>query len=345
MRVSYWDNWKGIAIIAVVFIHATGGAGAFDKGSFNWIFGISIRQLVDFAVPIFLAISGYFSAKNLEGSLINYYKLRLLRILTPYLIWTAIYILIRTPTDFPDYKEILQGFFFGTGIGVGYFVIVLFQFVILTPLYLKIDKKSTHLLIIVVTSIAGSIFIYYVSIFNQNHALSKFPLYALPFIAWYPFYHLGFFMARYKEDLLIDSRFKILSIAGFAIALLLSFCEGFYWAYDQNYNFGSSQLKITSMTASMFLFFIAISIKDRKSFLSRKTKLTWIGQNSYAIYLTHMLFLTASQKILNRLDAADSYYAALVLTYTSITLILCAATIACIHKLSTPSYSRTILGN
>ena len=74
MRISYWDNWKGIAIIAVVAIHASNGTAAFEEGSFNWLFGLTFRQFIDFAVPLFLAMSGYFSVKNSSGNPISYYK-------------------------------------------------------------------------------------------------------------------------------------------------------------------------------------------------------------------------------------------------------------------------------
>jgi fucose 4-O-acetylase-like acetyltransferase len=40
MRISFWDKWKGVAIIAVVLIHALGSTANFPVGSLNNDFGI-----------------------------------------------------------------------------------------------------------------------------------------------------------------------------------------------------------------------------------------------------------------------------------------------------------------
>lgn len=72
MRESYWDSWKGVAIIAVVAIHASGATQFFEDGSFNWYFGLVLRQFIDFAVPLFLAMAGYFSMKGATDNPIYY---------------------------------------------------------------------------------------------------------------------------------------------------------------------------------------------------------------------------------------------------------------------------------
>ncbi|WP_338919202.1 acyltransferase [Pseudomonas silesiensis] len=345
MRDSYWDNWKGIAIIAVVAIHASGGTAMFQEGSFNWLFGLTLRQFIDFAVPLFLAMSGYFSVNGSNGNVLSYYKGRFIRIIIPYLIWTAAYILIKTPTEAPSLGELASGIIFGTGIGIGYFVIVLSQLVILTPLYSKIQKPSHHIIIMAIASAIGTIFVYYFSVFNPHHLLSKFPAYALPFFAWYPFYHAGYFLARYKENLKIDSTFRKIAIFGFTVSLAFSLIEGSFWAYNENYSFGVSQLKLTSLSASLFLFFIAVSFKDKNTFLNRYTPISWLGANSYAIYLMHMLFLIAIQKLLKQSDNIYSFQPIYILLSAATAILTCAVVVFASQKTMPKSFSRNVLGN
>ncbi len=345
MRVSYWDNWKGIAIIAVIAIHASNGTATFQEGSFNWLFGLTLRQFIDFAVPFFLAMSGYFSAKVSNESLLSFYKGRFIRILIPYLIWTAIYLLAKTPTILPSLSECFQGVFFGTGIGIGYFVIVLSQFVILTPLFAKIQKKWHHVAIMITISIMGSIFVYYFSAINTDHFLSQFPAYALPFFAWYPFYHSGYFMARYKNELKLNSTLIKTATFGLALSLTLSLCEGLFWAYNHNYSFGVSQLKATSLAASLFLFILAVSLSEKKTLLHRYSAITWLGENSYVIYLSHMLFLTIIQKILRQSDSIYSLQPLTILLSVALSLILCTGLIKTCSKILPRNISKHLLGN
>lgn len=345
MRVSYWDNWKGIAIIAVVAIHASGNTGNFQEGSFNWAFGLTIRQIIDFAVPMFLAMSGYFSVKNSDGNPIQYYKGRFSKLIVPYLAWTAFYIALKTPTIPPSFSEILKGVFFGTGIGIGYFVIVLSQFIILTPLLSRIEKKEHHIAIIIAMSALGSIFTYSFFATNPEHILSKFPANGLPFFVWYPFYHSGYFLARYKNDIKLSEANKSKLACGVLFFLTLSLLEGFFWATNNNYSFGTSQLKITSFATSLLLFIMAISLANKETPLSRPSIVSWLGENSYAIYLTHMLTLIASQKILKTSETLYSIQPLFITLSTILSIIACAILISATKKILPAALSKNITGN
>ncbi|SRR5579883_1404735 len=87
------DLLKGVAAYAVVFIHSLGGP--FGNTGF-WAEKIGLF-FTGFAVPFFLATSFYLMAQKLYCSNSPYsLKSRLKNILTPYLIWTLIYLLFRT---------------------------------------------------------------------------------------------------------------------------------------------------------------------------------------------------------------------------------------------------------
>ena len=51
-RDTYFDVLRGLAIIQVIGIHAYGGGN------------LELREILNMAVPLFLAISGYFIGKK-----------------------------------------------------------------------------------------------------------------------------------------------------------------------------------------------------------------------------------------------------------------------------------------
>jgi len=128
MRSNYWDGWKGVAIIAVVAIHASAELGNFPAESFNWYFGLVFRQFINFAVPLFLALAGFFAVRSSTDFGLDYYRKRLMRVLPPYLFWTVVFVLLKHPSHFFSPGALSKDIFLGTGIGIGYFVIVLVQF-------------------------------------------------------------------------------------------------------------------------------------------------------------------------------------------------------------------------
>lgn len=67
--VDYFDSWKGAAILAVIAIHAAGTALTFPPDSYNWDFGLLIRQPVNFAVAMFLCWAATSPATGRMGTL------------------------------------------------------------------------------------------------------------------------------------------------------------------------------------------------------------------------------------------------------------------------------------
>jgi peptidoglycan/LPS O-acetylase OafA/YrhL len=80
-----FDSFRGLAIIAVVAIHATYlGGSPYSLGFLPY------RQLLNAAVPALFFMSGYWSSKKPIKSLADYktfLKRRLSRIFVPYLFW------------------------------------------------------------------------------------------------------------------------------------------------------------------------------------------------------------------------------------------------------------------
>ena len=87
-RINYFDFLRGIAILMVMGIH-TYNIRSFD--GLEDVALIGIRETLNFAVPLFLAISGFFIAKKDvldKDSYFSFLKKQIPRVYLPALIWS-----------------------------------------------------------------------------------------------------------------------------------------------------------------------------------------------------------------------------------------------------------------
>ncbi|PKH70108.1 hypothetical protein CXF96_08435 [Stenotrophomonas sp. Betaine-02u-21] len=343
-RSLYWDCWKGIAIIAVVIIHACASFSDFPPISANGISGLIIRQVVNFAVPLFFALSGYFAGNLAAGSPIDYYVKRIGRVFWPYAVWTIAYLCIRALDEQVSILTVVKGFIFGTGIGIGYFVVVLLQFILLTPILLAIKTPSRHLGTMLTIMLMGLSFTYCFPALQPDHPISSFPFYALPFFVWYPFYHLGLFISRYKSEGEIQEIPAHVIWIALAITAIFAFLESLYWLLDGGGKFATSQLKASNFLYAIALFVAAIRFERSNSMLHRSRALAWLGANSFAIYLIHMLLLAPIARALSTVRSLFMAQPLYVLACATATLLACSLIISCLRRLLPARAGRIILG-
>ncbi|WP_459667127.1 acyltransferase family protein [Novosphingobium sp. 11B] len=320
-RQGYWDAWKGIAIIAVIIIHAC-AINSLSLGGAETKLTVLVRQFVNFAVPMFLAISGLMAGLSKKPKNFDYILHRMLGLWPAYLLWTLIYILAFSRSHLLDPKSLILDVFAGAGIGIGYFVIVLSQMIVLTPLICKIRSLMMHAIIIFLFTAMGRVLTYY-AVLGPYPVGS--PFNGLPFFMWYPFYHLAFLIGS-RVDLAVR-RMKLLTISTIfiVVGLIASIIEGLE-LLPVDIGLASSQLKLTSTFFSLAVFLwstLAFAI------LSKKTPkwLSWIGRNSYIIYLTHLIPLraVASQNLKFRISVGQF---ANIFSVSLIVLLICLVGVA-----------------
>ena len=113
---------RAVAIIAVVMIH-TGPRGMST---------IVIRPFINFAVALFIFLSGYMTPIRIE-KLGDFYRKRLIRTIVPYILWTLIFAYIYGSWDRLGFNLLTAN-----GSGAMYYMFVYMQFVLLTPLIGKL---------------------------------------------------------------------------------------------------------------------------------------------------------------------------------------------------------------
>ena len=338
MRSNYWDTWKGITILCVATLHAT-GTFQFPTKSRNWYCELVICQFADFAVPMFLALSGYFAAKSFTHvfhDIKKYWLARFVRIIPPYLFWTAVFVLLKRRSDLLSINALDKDIFFGLGIGIGYFVIVLLQFILLTPLIMKIKKAQDHIVIMVSITSVGLLLNYLLRIQHPWLLFAQFPYYAISFLTWYPFYHLGIFIQQ--QGYADNPSFTGQATKFFVIYLFFVFAsitEALMLSSKGLMSLAVSQIKFTSFLASISLFLFAVAFHGVEDTRTKNTILTWLGRNSYLIYLMHLLFFPRVSTLLKHISIPYNIQPVYILLQVIVVISICSFIIL-ISKITVP---------
>nr|CAD6631987.1 hypothetical protein RFYW14_04574 [Pseudorhizobium flavum] len=285
---------RGLAIVAVVTTHAANFGLSLD--GWNYDFVLVLREMVNFAVPTFFLLAGYFANSRSLNDPVGFWRLRAFRILPTYLFWTAVYLLIFAPGDL-IHPALAQHVLTGTGVFIGYYVVVLVQMTALTPMLNRIKSLRLHGVIMLVLIGAGLSFTYAAQATTTFGKFGTFPYSALPFFVWYPFYHFGFVVAKYDLPHRLQ-RIKINHLIAVALlALLSAVLEAFGLWYDKP-SLASSQLKATSLLCSFVVAMLVLRLSSTS--FSPPQALVTLGRSSFFIYLTHLLVLIAVEPLMRR---------------------------------------------
>lgn len=341
-RSLYWDSWKGVAITSVVFIHSMNGTEQFAEGSFNWFFGLTFRQVLNFAVPLFLAMSGYFAAKSQWPGVYDFVLKRSDRLVWPYLFWSMIGVAFFVGVDGITGAKLVKALFTGSGVGAGYYVIVLLQFIALTPLFQSIKNLRSHVVILFVSSAIGLLFAYYIRVETVGF-FSKFPGSVLLFVVWCPFYQLGYVSGKFDVQQHLKGKTGML-FAALAAAIVASIVEALFWARAGFYSVGVSQVKLSSFIASALVFLIALYESHRGVRVPGGAVLSWLGSNSFPIYLSHLLFLTPFVDLFSRVKPLFDVQIAFVPFSSFATLAGCASLVLILQRTLPGTVLRKVMG-
>ncbi len=256
---------RALAIIAVVVIHT------YPSGE---LFGVVLRPFVNYAVAMFVFLSGYLTKTEIADYK-TFMKKRILKVLVPYVLWSCLYMV---PKGF-------DGFFIklltGRCCGIYYYIFVYIQFVLITPLVSKLIKSKFRYLGYFVTPVFMILF-EYLPILMGGEDVGQWYKYA--FCSWFIFYYLGMMVGNGYIKLEKSTSWYI-SI--YILALAVSVLEGFVWYKLNNYNMATTQLRFTSVVASIvFLLWMRIYINKEASKSPSKLLLA-LGNTSFGIYLCH----------------------------------------------------------
>lgn len=279
-RNLYFDALRGIAILMVVAIH-TFIASEFDN--YQSICAISMREICNVAVPLFLAISGFFiGQKNFDNNsqTFKFWRRQIPKVYVPTLFWSIPYLALAVFHQQSLLKNILV--FLLCGYSIYYFIALIIQCYLLLPF---IQKKMLNYAmggVILILSLICVAVISYTSI-------TRFPLivFAGPVIVWLIFFWIGVFLSRSERNYKIGWIFVGVFIS---FALMLIETKFRHEATGGGYGIKPSSF-IFSFLMILLLFSKRIEHKYVKDNVINKALIV-VGDYSFSIYLIHCFVIT-----------------------------------------------------
>lgn len=279
-RNLYFDTLRGIAILMVVAIH-TFIACEFDN--FQSICAISMREIFNVAVPLFLAISGFFiGLKKFESNyqIITFWKKQIPKVYIPTLFWSVPYLTLALYHQQSLLKNILV--FLLCGYSIYYFIALIIQCYLLLPF---IQKKMLNYAmggVILCLSLICVAVISYTSI-------TRFPLivFAGPVIVWVIFFWIGVFLSRSERNYKIGWIF-----VGVLISFALMLIET---KFRHEATGGGYGIKPSSFIFSFLMILLLLSKRMEQKYVKDNIinkVLTVVGDYSFPIYLIHCFVIT-----------------------------------------------------
>lgn len=281
-HIKYFDILRGIAIIFVIINHSYSGnplAGTLKEDLY-----LLIRQLVIPAVPIFLALSGYFLARKQLYNLRDYYGFvfsHSFRIWLPMVIWSIPLLLM---SNHHYYFLTILNLLIG-GYSIYYFITLIIQYYIMQPVLRNVNLGGV-IVSFIVTCVSTSFVCYLTAIQGKQLPL----IVAVGFFpVWLVYPILGYYI-RKKGGKYLLWPWYVVTIMG------LMACYVETKILYSPYSGGIGATKLSAIVYSCGIIMVLFNDKTRYYFERYSQTLlfkvlVYIGEVSFGIYLIHKYFL------------------------------------------------------
>ena len=305
-HITYFDFLRGIAILMVVAIHTFPESSWANTDDYLLI---TLRQLLNCAVPLFLALSAFFLVKksfNKSKEIYSFWKKQIPKVYFPCIIWSIpLYLLALKSGNNPMIETVK---FLFCGYSIYYFIALIIQYYLLLPLLTKISKIGW-----VISALVSLVCI---SLYMYSGIKLPLLLFAGPFYVWIMFFCQGILMGKLKRNYPIF----ILAIL-LIIALILQLIES-YFLYGIRE--GGLGIKASAFIYSTIVIFIAFSKKCQMLYESNSNFLfslvEYLGKISFGIYLIHMYIIM----VINKFIGIEYWSVKFILRFmTSVVVIYC----------------------
>lgn len=301
-RVAWFDFLRGVAILMVIGIHTF--ASTLQKGELVCDLLLILRQVLNCAVPLFLAISGFFLArKSGERSYDQFWKRQIPKVYVPTLIWSLPYLGLYIWQGNEWWKGIVL--LFVCGFSIYYFIALIVQYYLLLPVLSKI-KRGGVILTFIITMMSIGVVSYLDLI--KGYGMSSI-VKGGPFPVWMVFFTVGIYLGNMKERTYRLWPWLLLLVVG----LSLSFWET-KWVYP--FHHAGYGIKPSTHIYSLAVIMVLFSQKVQKMFTSDNrvfNVFVYLGRISFGVYLTHCFFIMVLTHFL-QLDWASLTVLTLALT-------------------------------
>lgn len=285
-RVRYFDFLRGLAILMVVGIHTYPGNMRMNGFSEETAY-IIIRSFFNCAVPLFLAISGYFIGKkdfSTWGKCKSFWIKQIPIVYIPCLVFSFPWLVLNWRLhDYSIYSlPLLIAKFFGCGYSVYYFILLIIECYLLTPFLTKYNNTYT-LFIFTCISVLSESFVDCMCV-EMKVNMPLVVIGSLPIMGL--FFFLGIFLSKRSRTYSLS-----LPIGMIIVGMIGGVLQEFWIMKTYNLIYDGQNALFYIFDIGFILLCLSKSIE--KSFrINITTRLVlYIGDLSFGIYLMHVYTL------------------------------------------------------
>ncbi len=304
-EISYMNV---LLCLFVIFIHVISlTLDVLTPGTVKYTFAMLPWRAVSFVVPGFIMLSGlklFLTGKDKKGYF-SYLKSRFFSIFVPYVIAFAVYYgLFMYTADYPpDIAFIAKSFVLGTVCYHLYFLIILFQFDLLFPLWKLIINKCSPMIVVPFSLLITIIFEKWspemIRVAGIN---SEFVMPDRMIMTYIGYFIVGCYIGKYYDEFaeILNKNFKTICVV-FAISFSL-FLYYTYLAFNglEWIQFTNEVHQLYCMTVLVFLYAVFLKVKGRMPKM-----ISLIDKASFEIYLYHVLMLYISEFVMSKLSVTS----------------------------------------
>ncbi len=282
--------------LVVIFIHINSEAvTGLDKGSVANSAAYVLWQASSFAVYGFIFLSGVkqFLNKKPVFSAGEFYVKRIRTIILPYLLWVILYYAFDCVMHIEEFDlhNLIYYIYSGDYVGHFYYIIIIAQFYLLMPLWVKLFRGVSAVLMIpfaiIATSVLGQYLPNIIDVFVPGYYF-RFTdrIFTTYFAYWTVGAYIGMNYDRAKWLVLENKRFIYIAFTVSAIfAIGLSYVN---FLGDNGWTWLETAMNAYRMIAVIAVFAFSLGGASK---ICRHSLVRLLDSSSYIIYLSHCLML------------------------------------------------------
>lgn len=193
---------RGLAIIAVVFIHNTPDGLA----------QVLCRPFLNFSVGLFLFLSGMLSDVSKWNP-----KKRIVKVLIPYAIWTLIYVIlsnVNTLSAIP--MSYVINLLTGKGAAIMYYIFIYCEFTLLIPIIDKLARSRYKWIGFVIAPAEIVIMRSIPLVFGIEIPILLSTIRSISCLGWFTYFYLGYLLGNNMIQLKISMQKLIIFLGGYS---------------------------------------------------------------------------------------------------------------------------------
>jgi len=319
--------------LLVIFIHVSSEpVTVLDKTGLEYMLVVIPWKLSSFAVQGFVFLSGLklFVSGADKINYSKYYLSKIKNIIIPYILWVMIYYVYFMRRGYFGFSisQLAENILLGNLVSHFYFIVVIVQFYLLAPLWIKLVKKTspviTVIMALMVTVIFGKYFTHTVSVLGNGYVFR----YNDRIFTTYLFYWIaGCFAGLYYEDfkgLIMGNRgyiavmFIITAVINAVFSYMnLSGIRQIYFLEDMHTLYCTMSI--------LFVFVLGLMYKEKAD--KTKKVLSVVDRSTFGIYLCHILIINIINELIPLFgitSISGRYIVRIAVTYT-LAIGLCTA--------------------